>query len=377
MDSFDEDGVHALARAFFQAATKASGDSEDILPQEDGEESKLSVFYVFAELFPDAVGENGAGAGNKRMRLHFNKIGYSMYGKEQSRRVPSLRAKPGNPGYGFRRARWRDTLEDKVDRETCEACLREAGCDDERIQRVVVRVQEVGHEWDRVRKPSRPAGPGRPRRHEGDSPVSLLGPSAGLHSAKPCGHQVTRTQSFPLSHEGSSACEARGQGVTAPSPVIKRWRENDVFSPSIYPRLTALKLESPAKTPAPSPGQLCFRSYEGGPALNRSPCGPATHDPALQLPPLDLASANIQPSGGVEDAPAEHRVLAASTTRRILQGDAGNIKVAPPSPSDAVVHRGIRRTGHGAHGRENVGWGAFSALEFLATAAEAQRVSSI
>ena len=24
------------------------------------------------------------------MRLHFNKIGYSMYGKEQSRRVPSL-----------------------------------------------------------------------------------------------------------------------------------------------------------------------------------------------------------------------------------------------------------------------------------------------
>ena len=99
--------------------------------------------------------------------------------------------------------------------------------------------------------------------------------------------------------------------------------------------------------------------------------------PALQLPPLDLASANIQPSGGVEDAPAEHRVLAASTTRRILQGDAGHIKVAPPSPSDAVVHRGIRRTGHGAHGRENDGWGAFSALEFLATAAEAQRVSSI
>ena len=86
MDSFDEDGVYTLARAFFHAATKASGDSEDILPQEvtaprlprpcgqlleltselpraaqDGEESKLSVFYVFAELFPDAVGENGAG----------------------------------------------------------------------------------------------------------------------------------------------------------------------------------------------------------------------------------------------------------------------------------------------------------------------------
>ena len=34
MDSFDEDGVYTLARAFFQAVTKASGDSEDILPQE-------------------------------------------------------------------------------------------------------------------------------------------------------------------------------------------------------------------------------------------------------------------------------------------------------------------------------------------------------
>ena len=33
---------------------------------------------------------HGVPAGNKRMRLHFNKIGYSMYGKEQSRRVPSL-----------------------------------------------------------------------------------------------------------------------------------------------------------------------------------------------------------------------------------------------------------------------------------------------
>ena len=313
--------------------------------------------------------------------LHFHS-GSARLAPRPTTEVCAQRAKPGNPGYGFRRARWRDTLEDKVDRETCEACLREAGCDDERIQRVVVRVQEVGHEWDRVRKPSRPAGPGRPRRHEGDGrrgeESTCLGPSAGLHSAKPCAHQVRRTQSFPLSHEGSSDCEARGKGVTAPSPVIKRWRENDVFSPSIYPRLTAVKLESPAKSPAPSPGQLAgFRTYEGGPVLNRSPCGPATHDPALQLPPLDLASANIQPSGGVEDAPAEHRVLAASTTRRILQGDAGHIKVAPPSPSDAVLHRGIRRTGHGAHGRENDGWGAFSALEFLATAAEAQRVSSI
>lgn len=36
------------------------------------------------------------------MRLQFNKIGYEIYDKEQSRRVPAVRAKPGNPGYGFR-----------------------------------------------------------------------------------------------------------------------------------------------------------------------------------------------------------------------------------------------------------------------------------
>jgi hypothetical protein len=63
-------------------------------------------------------------ADNKRMRLHFNKIGYQIYGKEQSRRVPSARAKPGNPGYGFRQARWRDTLNDESDRLHCEALLR-------------------------------------------------------------------------------------------------------------------------------------------------------------------------------------------------------------------------------------------------------------
>lgn len=58
------------------------------------------------------------------MRLHFNKIGYQIYGKEQSRRVPSHRAKPGNPGYGFRLARWRDTLDNEEDSHHCEGLLR-------------------------------------------------------------------------------------------------------------------------------------------------------------------------------------------------------------------------------------------------------------
>jgi hypothetical protein len=48
-----------------------------------------SVFFLFP-------GKGGL------MRLQFNKIGYEIYDKEQSRRVPAVRAKPGNPGYGFR-----------------------------------------------------------------------------------------------------------------------------------------------------------------------------------------------------------------------------------------------------------------------------------
>eukprot|EP00961_Rhodomonas_salina_P218344 2950450-Rhodomonas_salina.2 len=152
-----------LARAFFQATTKVSTDIEDILPQEGGEEEDFSVFYVFAKLFPEVVGGNGAGLRNKRMRLHFNKLGYQIYGKEQSRRVPSLRAKPGNPGYGFKRARWRDTVQCPEDGLHCERTLRAAGCDAAKIERVKTAVQQVRWQWHKARRPSRPAGPGRPR----------------------------------------------------------------------------------------------------------------------------------------------------------------------------------------------------------------------
>mmetsp|Transcript_61285 Transcript_61285/g.150808 ORF Transcript_61285/g.150808 Transcript_61285/m.150808 type:complete len:351 (+) Transcript_61285:157-1209(+) len=160
-----EDDISALARMFFNAATKLSENSEDILPQEDSESMRYSVFSCFAELFPEAVGLEGTGAGgNKRMRLHFNQVGYSFYGKEQSRRVPAVRAKPGNPGYGFRRARWRDTLKDAADMKHCEEVLREGGCEDDKIEAIKARVQELGSKWDSIRRPSRPAGPGRPRR---------------------------------------------------------------------------------------------------------------------------------------------------------------------------------------------------------------------
>jgi hypothetical protein len=155
-----------LARSFFVATTKVSTDNEDILPQEDSDEIRLSVFTIFSGLFPETVGEHGAGAKNKRLRLHFNKIGYQMYSKEQSRRVPAVRAKPGNPGYGFRRARWRDTICQESDRQHCLRVLREAGCTEERITQVVHKVQETCLLWDSIRRPSRPAGPGRPRRSD-------------------------------------------------------------------------------------------------------------------------------------------------------------------------------------------------------------------
>lgn len=148
-----------VARAFFHACTKLSDDTEDILPQEDSVDNKLSVFHLFAELFPEFAnaGKNGL------MRLQFNKIGYEMYEKEQSRRVPAVRAKPGNPGYGFRRARWRNTLYNVEDIRVCEVTFGSIGVSKERIDRIRKRVDEFRQEWDAVRRPSRPAGPGRPR----------------------------------------------------------------------------------------------------------------------------------------------------------------------------------------------------------------------
>ena len=50
-----------VARVFFEAVTKTSNDSEDILPQEGGRNADLSVFHVFSLLFPEVVGAGGAG----------------------------------------------------------------------------------------------------------------------------------------------------------------------------------------------------------------------------------------------------------------------------------------------------------------------------
>ena len=121
---FEEQRNANLAVIFFKATTVRSTDSEAILPQHFSSFSDVSVFGAFSKAFPEIVGPFGAGAENRRMRLQFNKIGYQIYEKQQSRRVPSQQCKPGQPGYGFRGARWRDPLRNEEDRQHCETLLR-------------------------------------------------------------------------------------------------------------------------------------------------------------------------------------------------------------------------------------------------------------
>ena len=161
-----------VARAFFHAATKLSDDDEDILPQEDSSDVKLSVYGCFSELFPEHVVSKECGSITAKTgltRLQFNKIGYEMYVKEQSRRVPAPRAKPGNPGYGFRRAKWRNVGDGAEDQSAMQETLQAVGLPKARCDYVRMRVDQFRTAWEQARRPSRPAGPGRPRgRARGD-----------------------------------------------------------------------------------------------------------------------------------------------------------------------------------------------------------------
>jgi len=215
-----------------------------------------------------------------------------------------------------------------------------------------VYVLQVRHEWDRVRRPSRPAGPGRPRRIDaegrvkdketgengshcrmeeanaeprGNSPFTgddkrditdRQGPSGARREGREEMSDSATSRLDVLSRMALPAADNREDGKSAvlgsgggrgkmmpPSPAMKRWRDDDIFSPSIYPRLTALKLTSPCNHPSPSPGQLAgFREYHSTPLLNRSspsdgPKNGREQDPSLLLPPLALpqsASVNAQ-----------------------------------------------------------------------------------
>ena len=80
-----------------------------------------------------------------------------------------------------------------------------------------------------------------------------------------------------------------------------------------------------------------------------------------------------QPKGGTEERSlAESTTAAKGVTKKILGARSivsVGATIAPPSPSDSVLPRGCQ-----AHTAMEA---SFSALEFLATAAAAQRVSSI
>ena len=82
-----------IAQEFFDATTRLSTDREDILAQEGGHDANHSVFSAFAQLFLVIAGASSAGMHNRRMHLHCNQIGYTIYLKEQSRRVPNHKGK--------------------------------------------------------------------------------------------------------------------------------------------------------------------------------------------------------------------------------------------------------------------------------------------
>jgi len=180
-----------VARAFFHAATKLSDDDEDILPQEDSADgAKLSVYGLFSELFPEHVVSKECGSISAKAgltRLQFNKLGYEIYVKEQSRRVPAPRAKPGNPGYGFRRAKWRNVSDGAEDQSTMQETLQAIGVPRTRCEYVRMRIDQYRIAWEYARRPSRPAGPGRPRgrargdKAEGNSPEPADNHVDGMH----------------------------------------------------------------------------------------------------------------------------------------------------------------------------------------------------
>ena len=178
---FDDRNNAQIARVFFEATTKRSSDPEDILPQEGGNKASedLSVFRVFSLQFPEVVGCGDSGVGAcKLMRMHFNKIGFSIYGKEQSRRVPSRTDSTGSrSGYGFRRARGRDVLNDADDSLCCEALLRTLQCDETRIRHIKAVVDEFRRTWEEVRRSVR-ASRKQPRSSWWNAPRNALRPMA-------------------------------------------------------------------------------------------------------------------------------------------------------------------------------------------------------
>eukprot|EP00960_Hanusia_phi_P053546 762146-Hanusia_phi.AAC.3 len=315
-----------VARAFFQAATKLSEDNEDILPQvclvwaqhgwnltcsqEDGVDQKLSVFHLFSELFPEYANDkdrDGNSAGkNGLMRLQFNKIGYEIYDKEQSRRVPAVRAKPGNPGYGFRRARWRDTISNGEDRRVCETVLRGLGVSQERLDRIR-QVSEAFPPWPVLNMFSCPAhsrfqgrvGPCSKaiktcRAWEVRVPVGLL--FGGLiHTCRPRGHKRSNP-SDPVELSGNGNVE-----VAAPVSSI-----SSVSIPSQLAR-------KPKKTCKSKPGL-------GGSYMHGMPTAPASQNTSMSWQSSMSESSSGNPVAAIvlEESEWEQEEEVQTTTGKLM-----------------------------------------------------------
>ena len=175
----------------------------------------LSVFSLFAQLFPEHVKVKlrDPNVRSGLTRLQFNKLGYAMYAKEQSRRVPAPHAKPGNPGYGFKRARWRSPFQNTEDERILRETMISIGITPDRCEHVRHRVDEYRTAWDHERRPSRPAGPGRPR---GKAPLSS--PTSAASGDRSEATHSPRALLAPLWPDAAADALSPSDVVTAVSP---------------------------------------------------------------------------------------------------------------------------------------------------------------
>ena len=69
----------------------------------------------------------------------------------------------GVAGYGFAHARWRDFTNDPDDNHICDASFAQIGVSKDRVAQIKKRISSLLVGWEQNRRPSNPAGPGRPR----------------------------------------------------------------------------------------------------------------------------------------------------------------------------------------------------------------------
>jgi hypothetical protein len=259
----------AVAKAFFQAVTKPSDNVDDILPQEDGD-SRLSVYSLFSELFPEFVKDRTSPVTNIQSgshgltRLQFNKLGYEIYVKEQSRRVPSPHAKPGNPGYGFRQAKWRNTTDDINDRILMFEIFTSVSIPSERCERIRQRVEEYRKAWDLERRPCRCAGPGRPRGQKETT--------AGCME-KTIVNQLGRDQEI-YGHGGSELSNSLHEALPSSSIMVRQGHDHLRIAP------ISLSIDRSIYRPPPSLHMIGFGSEQAA-CVENSPANramPSAHE---------------------------------------------------------------------------------------------------